>query len=155
MSAFLRSFWLIWAVVVLLWIAGMSFGLAMSPRLRRRARAGGRLIWPVLTGFPVAAVGALLSWKYFDGSVLPVLPGMAIFVVPVQRHRARLADSQITGDPQNLSPAVRRYVAGPAPTDLLRHPVATTRRNLEIIRASLSPAGRRAEKQWEREQGLR
>ena len=144
-------FWTLYGLTTLTYAAVFVLRLTLSTSYRRRQSAGGRdwrLVVAVLLSLGPAG---LVTGRWSDGRSWPLLPVFVALILVAARRRQRLADVPS----ETLSPIVRSSLEAPAPADLLRHPLRSTRQNFRIIRKTFTPSALRAERQWEREQGLR
>jgi hypothetical protein len=125
--------------------------LAVSPTWRVRHSTGGR-DWRLLLALLVSlGVAGLVSGQFAHGSPWPALPVFAGLIWLTARRRQTLSALPAA----DLSPAIRRSLQAPTPAELIRHPWRSTKTNLRVIRQTFTPGSWRAERQWERDRGLR
>src|SRR5688500_17391820 len=112
---------------------GWGAWLAVSPKARRRvvARGGeGRYVVQVLVAFTVLGVGTVFMGRHDARSGLFVLPGVALIIYLGNRQQRRLR----TLPAGQLSPTMRTVLELPNTVELVRHPVASTRRLATVFR---------------------
>lgn len=147
----MRGFWTWWGVGTLLTVDLVMLWAAVSPAYRSRMSSGGRSLLGPLVMLPAAAVATLLGL----GTERDPAPWvMATLLVPLfayaELRRSVLGDIASADD---LAPSLRRWRETPGLGQLLRHPLRSTRKNLEHL--ARMPGALREDRAWERERGLR
>lgn len=143
--------WTLYGGTTLAFALVFALRLALSPRLRTRYSTGGRDWRIVLTIAAALGAAGLAAGRFAHGSVWPLLAVFAGLIWFAARRRQTLSAVPA----EDLSPAIRRSLQAPSPADLLRHPWQSTRTNFRVIRQTFAPGSWRAERQWERDRGLR